>query len=178
MEIDPATVLLLDDAPRQREADPPAAGLGRHAGLEQLALHERGDARAVISHAEATDRIGSRDLDFDLAAAAAQRIDGILHDDLERPFDEYRIARGSRAGARGDDLDRDREGERRQTRPEISGDALSHRAQPHRLAPRRPADALEALRHALEPLGIRLKMRDQLTARRTRILAQIINPTR
>ena len=75
-------------------------------------------------------------------------------------------------------MDRDRERERRQTRPEISSDALSHRAQPHRLAPRRPADALEALRHALEPLGIRLKMRNQLTARRTRILAQIINPTR
>src|SRR6266853_3911751 len=68
--------------------------------------------------------------------------------------------------------------QRRQARPEIRHYALGHRSETDGLAPGRAADALEAFRDALQPLGVRLKMGDELAARRIRILPQVINPTR
>ena len=68
--------------------------------------------------------------------------------------------------------------ERRQPGPEVGDDSLGDAPESDRLAARRAADALESFGHALEPIGIRLKMTDELATRRTRILAQIINPTR
>src|SRR5258708_39274621 len=71
-----AVVLLFDDTARQRQADPPAARLAGDAGLEQLALHFRRDAGAIIAHARAPAGRGAFDLDLDPPAPTAHRVDG------------------------------------------------------------------------------------------------------
>ena len=68
--------------------------------------------------------------------------------------------------------------QRWQPRPEVRHDALGDRAQSDRLASRRPADALEPLGDALQALGVRFKMGDELAPRGIRILAEVINPPR
>ena len=171
-------MLLFDDATGQREPDTPAARLVGRARLEELILHLGPDSGPIIAHADPTNGIAAFHLDLDPTAAAAQRVDRILHDDLERPLDEHRIPGRHRPRPGRVERDRHRMRERRQARAEVRHHPFRDQAQTHGLAPRRPADPLEPLGHAFEPLRVRFKMRDELAAGCIRILPEVINPTR
>src|ERR1041384_5842754 len=56
-------MLLLDDAARERDPDPPPAGLTRDTGFEELALHLRRHAGTVVFHAHPSVSIHAFDLD-------------------------------------------------------------------------------------------------------------------
>src|SRR5919204_312692 len=68
--------------------------------------------------------------------------------------------------------------ERGEAWPEIGHHALRDAAKADRFAARRPADPFEPFGHPFEALGIGFKMSDELAAWCTRILPQVINPTR
>src|SRR2546428_14179102 len=93
-------VLLLDDAAREREPDPPAAGLGGRARLEQAAADLWGQPGTIVVHAHAGDSPERVHGNVDASAASRERIDGVLDHRLDGPLDEHRVAerRGPRAG--------------------------------------------------------------------------------
>src|SRR2546422_1696043 len=174
----PPAVLLRDDAAGEGQPDPPATRLVGSAGLEELMLHIRRDSRPIIPDADPTNRVAALHLDLDPASAAAQGVDRILDDDLERPFDEHRITGRHRPGARRREGDGHGMRQRRQPRPEVRHDALGDSAQSDRLASRGPADALEPLGDAVQALGVRFKMGDEVAPWGIRILAEVIKPPR
>src|SRR5437763_15798807 len=148
-------MLLLDNAPRQCQPYSPTAGFAGYAGLEQLPLHVRANARTVVAHRETTDRPHGLHCDPDAPTPATQRVDGVLDDDFERPLDEHRITRGHRSGARRDKRDRDLMREPRQPRPGVRDDAPGNAPQSHRLAAGPPSAAAEAFGHAPDTAGTR-----------------------
>ena len=112
----------------------------------------------------------------DAAAPPRERVDRVLHERLRWPTRAARDRRPPWRPARRVEPDRDRMGERRHARGEVRHDVPGDLDDIHRVTAGRPADALEAVRHALEPLDVALHVRQRLRDHRIVALAQQLDP--
>src|SRR5690348_6213503 len=129
-----------DDPARQRQPDPPPLLLRREPRLEdplaQLARH----ARTVVLHAHT--HLPFRQLlhrQRHAPAAPRERIDRVLRERLDRPFEQHWIARDLERVTSEHRSYRDGLRQRRNARAEVAGDALDDLAEIDTLAPQRAA---------------------------------------
>src|SRR5690348_3721969 len=138
---------LLDDPSREREADPPAALLGGKARLEDPRTKVARDAGAVVRHGDDGAAVRTRARgDDDASAAAGERVDGVLHEDLERPLEEHGVAAHGYGLRVRRDVDLDGVGECGDPGAKVARDAIDEGVQVDRFGAPLAADALEAMR--------------------------------
>src|SRR5690349_1923945 len=171
-------MVLLDNAPRERETDTPSTVFRREACLEDTRANLTRNAGAVIRNTNADALWHSRRRDVDAPTAPGEGVDRVLHQHFERPLEQHGVTlnhdrlistrRGDFHGVR----------ERRYARAEVAADCVDELAHIHGISPRRPANALEAMRDALESVEITAHVQHCLSRERIFFaLAQQLEPT-
>src|SRR3954469_8408037 len=107
-------MVLFHNATRERETNSPSTLLRRESRLEDARAEPRWYAWSVVGDSDADTAVREgRSRKADAAAAAGERVDRILREHLDSPFEQHRITIHGRRAAIMRDIDGDGVRERR-----------------------------------------------------------------